>query len=160
MATEAAARTFFSSPYFAVVGASSDPTKFGHKIFTWYTQHGLPVTPINPSAAAIEARQPYPSSGMTSYPTLPNLSALPHPSETGVSIITPPKVTKKVLEEAKSLGVKSVWLQPGTFDEEILEFALKEFEGGVGGDGGGHEGWCVLVDGEEAAKSAGRELKL
>ncbi|KAM3065470.1 hypothetical protein ACMFMG_011641 [Clarireedia jacksonii] len=160
MATEAAARTFFSSPYFAVVGASSDPAKFGHKIFTWYIQHGLPVTPINPSAPAIEARQRYPSSELTSYPTLPNLSALPHPTETGVSIITPPKVTKKVLEEAKSLGIKSVWLQPGTFDDETLEFALKEFEGGVGGDGGGHEGWCVLVDGEEAAKSAGRELKL
>jgi hypothetical protein len=31
MTTEAAARAFFSAPYFAVVGASSDPTKFGHK---------------------------------------------------------------------------------------------------------------------------------
>jgi len=31
MATEAAARTFFSAPYFAVVGASADPSKFGHK---------------------------------------------------------------------------------------------------------------------------------
>ena len=31
MATEATARTFFSAPYFAVVGASSDPNKFGHK---------------------------------------------------------------------------------------------------------------------------------
>ena len=31
MATEATARSFFASPQFAVVGASSDPTKFGHK---------------------------------------------------------------------------------------------------------------------------------
>lgn len=31
MAQEAAARAFFTAPYFAVVGASSDPTKFGHK---------------------------------------------------------------------------------------------------------------------------------
>lgn len=28
---EAALRTFFTSPRFAVVGASSDPTKYGHK---------------------------------------------------------------------------------------------------------------------------------
>lgn len=28
---EAALKTFFSSPRFAVAGASSDPTKFGHK---------------------------------------------------------------------------------------------------------------------------------
>ncbi|ESZ92120.1 hypothetical protein SBOR_7499 [Sclerotinia borealis F-4128] len=93
MATEAAARTFFSSPYFAVVGASSDPAKFGHK----------------------------------------------------------------------TLGVKSVWLQPGTYDDEILGYALREFEGGVGGEEGGSlggEGWCVLVDGERAAGAAGRSLKL
>jgi predicted CoA-binding protein len=31
MTTEATARTFFSSKYFAVVGASSNPAKFGHK---------------------------------------------------------------------------------------------------------------------------------
>lgn len=31
MATAADAKAFMSSPHFAVVGASSDPTKFGHK---------------------------------------------------------------------------------------------------------------------------------
>lgn len=31
MSTEATARSFFSSPYFAVVGASNNPAKFGHK---------------------------------------------------------------------------------------------------------------------------------
>ena len=73
-----------------------------------------------------------------------------------MSIITPPKVTKKVLEEAKGLGVKSVWLQPGTFDDEVIAYARKEFENAVGGDGGGGgEGWCVLVDGGKALE--GRE---
>merc|ERR1711964_594455 len=78
-----------------------------------------------------------------------------------VSIITPPKVTLKVLEEAKKLGVQGVWLQPGSFDDEILGYALKEFKAAVGGDGGrGHEGWCVLVDGERSAKAAGKSFKL
>lgn len=95
------------------------------------------------------------------YPTTPNLSALPHPTETSVSIITPPKVTRKVLEEAKKVGVPAVWLQPGSFDDEGLKFALQEFRAAVGGDGGrGGEGWCVLVDGERVAKAAGKELKL
>ena len=31
MATETAARKFFTSPFYAVVGASSNPAKFGHK---------------------------------------------------------------------------------------------------------------------------------
>ncbi|CAG8960997.1 hypothetical protein HYFRA_00002536 [Hymenoscyphus fraxineus] len=149
-----AAKTFFTSTHFAVVGASSDPSKFGHKIFAWYLDHSLPVTPINPSSTSITALS-------TSHDTLPNLSALPDPSNTGVSIITPPKVTKKVLEEAKKIGVRRVWLQPGTFDDEILGFAKSEFEAGVGGEGGGgSEGWCVLVDGEKAIRDAGREGKL
>ncbi|TVY31346.1 Acetate--CoA ligase [ADP-forming] I subunit alpha, partial [Lachnellula subtilissima] len=144
MSTESTARAFFSAPQFAVVGASADPSKFGHKIFTWYTTHSLPVTPINPTAPSITANS-------KAYPTVTSLSQLPDPASTAVSIITPPKVTKKVLEEAKGLGVKSVWLQPGTFDDEVMAYARKEFENAVGGDGGGGgEGWCVLVDGGKA----------
>lgn len=189
MATEAAARSFFTARYFAVVGASNDPAKFGHKsmssvlpktlpvrhplpfsyfqlhpfhqtmaqhtnpptVFSWYTQHSLPVTPINPSASGITTDK--------EYPTLPNLSALPHPTETSVSIITPPKVTMKVLEEAKKLGIQGVWLQPGTFDPEVLGYAMREFKFAVGGDGGmGGEGWCVLVDGERVGRAAGLKL--
>ena len=35
MATEASVKAFFSSPQFAVAGASSNPAKFGHKSKTW-----------------------------------------------------------------------------------------------------------------------------
>ncbi len=55
-------------------------------------------------------------------------------------------------------GVRAVWLQPGSFDDEGLEFARREFEAGIGGDGGrGGEGWCVLVDGDSGLRAAGRE---
>ncbi len=58
--------------------------------------------------------------------------------------------------------MKGVWLQPGTFDDKILDFAREAWpESWVAGDGGrGEEGWCVLVDGERAAKAAGKSLKL
>lgn len=70
-------------------------------------------------------------------------------------------MTQKVLEEAKKLGVQAVWLQPGTFDDDILKYAMDGFKAAVGGDGGnGHEGWCILVDGERVAKAAGKDLKL
>lgn len=60
-----------------------------------------------------------------------------------------------------------MWLQPGSFDAEGLKFAKEAFPGKAvgGGDGEGeegtlgHEGWCVLVDGERALKDAGREWK-
>lgn len=62
-----------------------------------------------------------------------------------------------MLQEAKELGIPAVWLQPGTFDDKVLEFALKEFKAAVGGEGGmGSEGWCVLVDGEKAMQAAER----
>jgi hypothetical protein len=63
----------------------------------------------------------------------------------------------KVLQEAKELGVPAVWLQPGTFDEEVLKFARGNFRAAVAGEGGvGSEGWCVLVDGERAMEGRGK----
>ncbi|KAI9774528.1 MAG: hypothetical protein M1840_002775 [Geoglossum simile] len=149
---DVAAKVFFSSPRFAVVGASQDPAKFGHKVLAWYLDHALPVTPINPRAASITI------SGIA-HPTVPSVSALPSPEETSVSIITPPAVTLAVLREAKAAGVPAVWLQPGSFDSEGLAYAKKEFKAGVGGAGGmGGEGWCVLVDGEDGMSAASQEL--
>ncbi|KAI9851082.1 MAG: hypothetical protein M1838_004514 [Thelocarpon superellum] len=143
---EAAVKTFFSQPRFAVVGASNDPSKYGFKA------HSLPVTPINPRALSITV------SG-TSYATAASISALPTPSETAISIITPPAITAQVLEEARENNVIAVWLQPGSFDEQVLALA-KRFGAGIGGDGGdGGEGWCVLVDGEVGLDLAQREWK-
>ena len=122
-------------------------------VLAWYHMHSLPVTPINPRTSQIK----FPSQ---TYATVASPSALPFPSQTSVSIITPPSVTKEVLKDAKDAGIPAVWLQPGSFDEEGLEFAKKNFKAGVGGDGGnGGEGWCVLVDGEEILDAIGRKWK-
>ncbi|KAF4307802.1 CoA-binding protein [Botryosphaeria dothidea] len=153
---EAALKTFFASPRFAVAGASSDRSKFGHKVFIWYLTHSLPVTPLNPRNPTITALN-------RNYPTAASPSALPSPTETSLSVITPPPVTLQLLKEAKEAGIRAVWLQPGTFDKEVLEYAESAFPGAViaddfwGRNGGHGEGWCVLVDGEEGLKVAGRE---
>ncbi|KAG9259161.1 CoA binding domain-containing protein [Emericellopsis atlantica] len=152
MASEATARKFFTASAFAVVGASSNTAKFGHKVFAWYLAYNLPVTPINPSAGHVTVQG-------KDYPAVPNLTALPNPKETAVSIITHPAITIDVLKEANRVGVPSIWLQPGTWDDAVLAFANEKgnFENVVYGDGGrGGEGWCVLVDGERVAKAAGK----
>jgi predicted CoA-binding protein len=120
-------------------------------VFKWYTTRNLSVTPINPGAKAIEVDG-------VSHPTVTSLAELPAPQEdTGVSIITPPSVTLKTLEQAKALGVQAVFLQPGTFDDAVLEFAHENFKTVLAGDGGhGSEGWCVLVDGDRGLKLAGK----
>lgn len=118
----------------------------------WYLERELDVTPINPASGSV-------SVGGKDYATVPNLTALPKPKDTAVSIITAPAVTAKVLREAQSLGVPSIWLQPGTYDDEVLSVALADgaFQSVVYGDGGrGHDGWCVLVDGDKAMQGAGK----
>lgn len=51
--------------------------------------------------------------------------------------------------------MRAVWLQPGTYDDEILRFAKDTFPGAaIGGESGQFEGWCVLVDGEEGLRKA------
>ncbi|MCJ1401844.1 hypothetical protein MMC11_005061 [Xylographa trunciseda] len=149
---ETAAKRFFASQRFAVVGASQDKSKFGYKVLAWYNAHSLPVTPINPGRSSIRL------SASTELSTVPSVQSLPHPAETSLSVITPPTVTRKILVEAKEAGVKAVWLQPGSFDKEGLEYAVREFEAGVGGEGGrGGEGWCVLVDGESMINAVAKE---
>lgn len=67
-------------------------------------------------------------------------------------------MTKQLLKEAKEAGVPAVWLQPGSFNDDVLEYAQANFKAVIAGDGGrGGEGWCVLVDGEAGLKAAGRE---
>lgn len=56
--------------------------------------------------------------------------------------------------------MSSVWLQPGNFDDEGLEYARKEFKAGISGDGGlGGEGWCVLVDGDRLLQAVKDDWK-
>lgn len=163
-ATPASAQAFFAKPYFAVVGASTNQAKFGYKsnrlplspvrvsfllltwwpVFAWYTRHGLPVTPINLTAPSIAVDG-------TDHATLSNISALPHPRDTALSVVTAPDKTLQILKDAQKLGISSVWLQPETWDDAVVEFATAKgnFADVVAGGGGhGHGGWCVLVDGD------------
>ena len=120
--------------------------------------HSLPVTPINPTAPTIKLS----SKQNADYKTVPSVSDLPDPTSTALSFLTPPFITSKVLLEAQKAGVQSVWLQPGSFDDKILELAKGQFENVIGGyeEGTvGGEGWCVLVDGENLLDEVGRKWK-
>ncbi|EJU04490.1 NADP-binding protein [Dacryopinax primogenitus] len=124
---------FFGAETFAVVGASTDKSKFGNKVFMWYLDHSKPVTPIHPKEPSIE-----------SVPALTSLSALPSPKMTSVSVVTPAKVTLSVLKEAKELGVWAVWIQPGASDDACAEWIKEnEMEDKVI-----YGGPCILRDGE------------
>lgn len=107
------------------------------------------MTPLNPRAAQI-------SLPSRAYDTVPSPAGLPFPTQTSLSVVTPPKISLQVLQEAHSVGIPAVWLQPGTFDDSVLGFAREHFEAIIAGDGGkGGEGWCVLMDGDDGLEAAG-----
>jgi len=113
-------------PY-AVVGASSDRTKYGNRVLRAYMQKGLEVYPINPRADMIEGLKAY-----------PDLKSLAKPVR-GISVITPPAITERVVAEAAETGVRFVWMQPGAESPEAVR-AARERDIEVIADGS-----CFLV---------------
>jgi hypothetical protein len=85
-------KEFLAEKRFAVVGASNERSKFGNKVLRCYLQDHRDAVPVHPKEPVVE--------GQTAYKSLGEI-----PGGVGaVSIITPPKVTEAVVEEAGRLG--------------------------------------------------------
>jgi predicted CoA-binding protein len=108
MTEEQRIERFLAGAPHAVVGASTNREKYGNKVLRVYQQNNRPVYPVNPKADEVE--------GLKAYPDLASLPETPH----GISIITPPKVTEAVVEEAAKLGIANVWMQPGAESEAAI----------------------------------------
>jgi len=102
---------FLAKGPYAVVGASSDHAKYGNRVLRAYQRKGWTVYPINPREPVIE--------GLTAYPDLKSLPETPR----GVSIITPPAVTERIVREAADAGARFVWMQPGAESPEAIRVA-------------------------------------
>lgn len=118
---------FLNGTPHAVVGASTDRGKYGNKVLRCYLQHGRKAIPIHPNFADVE--------GVRAYPRLADVPAAIH----GVSIITPPAVTERIVEEAGAIGIKHVWMQPGAESERAVERARELGMNVIAG------GPCLLV---------------
>ncbi|KAG9018175.1 hypothetical protein FRB90_012019 [Tulasnella sp. 427] len=53
--------------------------------------------------------------------TLKKLSDLSSPTTTGLSIVTPPKVTLGLVQDALELKVPYIWIQPGAQDQAVVD---------------------------------------
>lgn len=111
----------------AVVGASTDRAKYGNKVLRAWLQAGKFAVPVHPKETSIEGQ-----------PAFPSLSALTDPVE-NISVITPPKITEAVVEEAAQCGVRRIWMQPGAESERAIELARELGMDVI------HGGPCVLV---------------
>ncbi|KTD18824.1 CoA-binding protein [Legionella lansingensis] len=118
---------FLASDAYGVVGASTNRQKYGNKVLRCYLQHGKKAYAVNPRATAIEG-----------VPSFKDVAALPSTVDS-ISIITPPAITEKVVEEAIQKGIKNVWMQPGAENEAAIQNCQKNHINVIAG------GPCILV---------------
>ena len=102
---------FLAGTPHAVVGASRDRAKYGNKVLRAYLQNDREVYPVNPNSEEVE--------GLAAFP---DLASLPQPVH-GISVITKPDVTERIVEQAAELGIKNIWMQPGAESENAIERA-------------------------------------
>jgi predicted CoA-binding protein len=92
---------FLAAEAFGVAGASTNRDKYGNKCLRCFLQNDRKAIPINPRAEIIEGQA-----------CVASVSALP-PEVKSLSIITPPRITEQVVEEAIAKGIENIWMQPG-----------------------------------------------
>lgn len=97
----------------AVIGVSLNTAKTGNKIFTALISGGYAVKGINPKGGEAAGRKLAKS--------LDELSEIPEL----VITITPPAVTEKIIENCAQLGIKTVWMQPGSESTAALAKAKR-----------------------------------
>ena len=93
----------------AVVGASTNKEKYGYRLYKKLKDHGYRVYPVNPGYDTIEGDKCYHS-----------LSELPEKPDV-IDMVVNPRIGIKVIDEAAQLGIKNIWLQPGTHNDVIIQ---------------------------------------
>lgn len=92
----------------AVLGASTDRSKYGNIAVRAYVDQGWTVYPVNPKADEVEGLKCYAS-----------LREVPGPLER-VSVYLPPPVLLNALEDIAAQSPGEVWLNPGTESDAVL----------------------------------------
>jgi|SRR5690606_1884997 len=98
-------------PTVAILGASSDRSKYGNKSVRAHLRKGYDVYPVNPKGGEIEGLKVYKS-----------LAEIPVPL-TRISVYLPPAVGLQMLDEIKAKGCEELYLNPGADDESVVERA-------------------------------------
>ncbi|VVB76061.1 Acetate--CoA ligase [ADP-forming] II subunit alpha [uncultured archaeon] len=102
-----------------IVGASKNPSKYGHTILDTLQKRGFEAVPINPNEREIL--------GVKAYASISDfVKENPRNIIEWIDFVVPPEVTQKVLLEVKMLGLKNVWLQPGSESDSAIEFCKEK----------------------------------
>lgn len=99
-------------PTVAILGASTNRSKFGNISVRAHAQMGYEVYPVNPKAETIEE--------LTVFATL---SDIPTTHLDRISVYLPPSLVLKALDEIATISHDELYLNPGTESEAVLQRA-------------------------------------
>jgi predicted CoA-binding protein len=97
----------------AVVGVSHDPEKYGAKIFRDLVEAGYQVVGVNPKGGQVAGQN-----------LVVSLATIQPKPELVITVV-PPTITEQVVAECLRLGIKQVWMQPGSESTTAIELAKK-----------------------------------
>jgi predicted CoA-binding protein len=104
----------------AVIGASSNRSKFGNKALRAFERQGFTVLAINPNEAEVEGHKTYAS--VLDVPGTIDMATIYVPAQQGV----------RIMEQLAQKGVPEVWLNPGADAAEVVararELGLKTIQ--------------------------------
>src|SRR3954465_15720239 len=92
----------------AIIGASSDRSKYGNKAVRAFLQQGYKVYPVNLTEAEIEG-----------LPVFRSIGDIPERPEM-VSVYVRPEVVLELLPEIAAKGCAELWLNPGAESDEVI----------------------------------------
>ena len=97
----------------AVVGVSQDPRKYGHRVFLSLLEAGYCVTGVNPKGGEVAGRAVFAS--------LADLAEIPDV----VVTVVPPAVTEQIVASCSELGIRHIWMQPGSESDAAINEARR-----------------------------------
>jgi hypothetical protein len=94
----------------AIIGASSQPAKYGNIVLKDLQAKGYRVVPVNPAQQEIEG-----------LPVVQRIDELPDDIDLLVFVV-PPSAGINMAKEAVKRGFTRLWFQPGAESDEIVAF--------------------------------------
>ena len=107
-------KDFLKQRRFAVVGSFRNESKYAYQILKTLKNREYEVYPINPRVKEVE--------GLICYPSVKDTPIVCDV----VNIVTPPKITERIVQECQEKGITRVWLQPGAESHKVIKFCQEK----------------------------------
>jgi uncharacterized protein len=95
---------------YAVIGASTNPEKYGFKVLKDLLDGGYKVIPINPKGGEILGIKVF-----------TNIDEVTEKIDVAIMIV-PPEIGLKILPQLKEQSIDKVWFQPGSENEAMINY--------------------------------------